>query len=334
MISVIIPVYNTEKYLDKCIESVVNQTYSNLEILLIDDCSTDGSPEILDRWSEIDNRIKVIHKSDNSGVSDTRNIGLKCASGEYIAFVDSDDWLEPNMYFELYYWLDKTDADIAFGGYKRIRNDRTILVVPKEESGSILSVDKALLHCIPQRGAGRYDLFIWNKLFRKSAITYNNELILFDTRYSYCEDVLWLIQVILNCNFITCWNECGYNYQAERNGNTWTAINKYNNLKYCDSALASNTKVLQLLQEKKSVAENNALQRVLYSQKYALRTAANIGDRAAYEKYSDRYVHGLLLFLMRNRTIIGMKWTGKQMLSHALFILKILFNFKSVKYEQ
>ena len=95
MISVIIPVYKVEKYLDKCIESVVGQTYSDLEIILVDDGSPDGCPAMCDAWAEKDERIKVIHKP-NGGLSSARNAGLAAASGEYVFFLDSDDTISAN----------------------------------------------------------------------------------------------------------------------------------------------------------------------------------------------------------------------------------------------
>ena len=97
LISVIVPVYNVEEYLDRCIESIVNQTYKNLEILLIDDGSTDNSYNICDKWAKKDNRIKVVHK-ENGGVSSARNVGLDVATGDYIGFVDSDDYISIDMY--------------------------------------------------------------------------------------------------------------------------------------------------------------------------------------------------------------------------------------------
>ena len=100
-ISVIIPVYNVEKYLDKCIMSVINQSYKNLEIIIVDDGSTDNSRVLCDKYAKIDNRIKVFHKK-NGGLSDARNFGLKHATGEFIAFLDSDDWVDKDLYKILY----------------------------------------------------------------------------------------------------------------------------------------------------------------------------------------------------------------------------------------
>jgi len=94
LISVIVPVYIVEPYLDRCVQSIVNQTYKNLEIILVDDGSPDNSPAMCDAWAEKDSRIRVIHK-ENGGVSSARNAGLDMATGSYITFVDADDWLEP-----------------------------------------------------------------------------------------------------------------------------------------------------------------------------------------------------------------------------------------------
>ena len=100
LISVIIPVYNTEKYLDACVESVAGQTYDNLEIILVDDGSADNCPAMCDEWARRDSRIRVIHKK-NGGQGEARNFGIEAARGEYIGFVDSDDIVSPVMYERL-----------------------------------------------------------------------------------------------------------------------------------------------------------------------------------------------------------------------------------------
>ena len=97
-ISVIIPVYNVEKYLRQCLDSVINQTYKDLEIICVEDCSTDNSPQILQEYAQKDERIKILYNEKNSKLGPTRNNGLKVATGEYIHFLDSDDWLEPDAY--------------------------------------------------------------------------------------------------------------------------------------------------------------------------------------------------------------------------------------------
>ena len=114
LISVVVPIYNVEEYLDKCVESIVNQTYENLEIILVDDGSPDNSPKKCDDWAKKDKRIKVIHK-ENGGLSDARNAAIDIAKGEYITFIDSDDYVENDYVEFLYKNLIDNNADISMG---------------------------------------------------------------------------------------------------------------------------------------------------------------------------------------------------------------------------
>lgn len=114
LISVIVPIYNIEDYISPCIDSIINQTYKNLEIILVNDGSTDKCSEICNKYAENDNRIIVLNKK-NGGLSDARNAGIERASGAYIAFVDGDDWIEDTMYEKLYHSITKYNADVAFG---------------------------------------------------------------------------------------------------------------------------------------------------------------------------------------------------------------------------
>lgn len=112
LISIVVPVYNVEKYLEKCVKSILNQTYKNLEIILVDDGSTDNSGNMCDELAKLDDRIKVYHK-ENGGLSDARNYGVERATGAYIGFVDSDDYIEKEMYEKLYEAIKKENADVA-----------------------------------------------------------------------------------------------------------------------------------------------------------------------------------------------------------------------------
>lgn len=122
LISIIIPVYKVEKYLSRCIESVMAQTYRNIEILLIDDGSPDKCPEICDNYADKDPRIKVVHKK-NGGLSDARNAGITLAEGKYISFLDSDDYVHPRMYQELLHILKKEEADVSFCNLNRVYSE-------------------------------------------------------------------------------------------------------------------------------------------------------------------------------------------------------------------
>ena len=337
MISVIIPVFNTREYLDKCIASVVNQSYRDLEILLIDDCSTDGSSELLERWAEKDSRIFVIHKEQNTGVSDSRNIGLITAQGDYIAFVDSDDWLDPDMYQNMVLCLEQSGADIAMGGYVRKEKEKTITVLPSCDSGSILSINDALLECMPQRGAGRYNLFIWDKLFRRTIIRSDKKVILFNREYCYGEDVLWLAEVILNCSSVVFWKSAGYYYRVLREGNSWNTIHQFRDLNLCKSAVDTNKRILELFRKEESIDEeikNNQLQRVLFYQRYAFRTADQIGDFTEYKNFRSGYYQDLLRWYAGNRTRVGAKWLIKQVDSDVKFELRRVKRFSSLRRER
>ena len=123
VISVIVPVYKVEKFLDRCINSIIQQTFTNLEIILVDDGSPDRSGEICDEWKMKDKRIRVIHK-ENGGLSDARNKGLDVATGDYVAFIDSDDWIDPDMFQLLYDATQKYQADIAECSWRCIYSDR------------------------------------------------------------------------------------------------------------------------------------------------------------------------------------------------------------------
>ena len=115
LISVLVPAYNVEQYIYQCIDSILGQTYSNLEIIIVNDGSTDKTGNILDVYAKKDDRIKVVHKK-NEGLVMARRDALDLMQGEYVGFVDSDDWIEPNMYEELYEAMVDTDADIVTSG--------------------------------------------------------------------------------------------------------------------------------------------------------------------------------------------------------------------------
>lgn len=113
LVSIVLPIYNVEKYLDRCIESVINQTYRNLEILLVDDGSPDDCPQKCEEWAKKDGRIKVIHKA-NAGLGYARNTGIENASGEYICFFDSDDYIDPSTIEKAYNTAQKNNSDMVF----------------------------------------------------------------------------------------------------------------------------------------------------------------------------------------------------------------------------
>src|SRR5690554_115364 len=205
-ISVIIPVYNAEEYLDECITSVLNQCYTDFELLLIDDGSTDRSGEICDGFAIKDSRVTVFHKK-NGGVSSARNLGLKNASGEWVTFVDSDDFISEN-YFQP--TLDFSEQDYI------IVNSNEIIGTEKKEF-RCYQLKKILLDDF----FNNYNLFKdfstpWGKFYKKSIIDKNN--ILFDEDLDLGEDVIFNLSFLINCKNIGLSNVTEYNYRRETGG--------------------------------------------------------------------------------------------------------------------
>lgn len=173
-ISVIVPIYNVEAYLDRCLDSIVNQTYKNLEIILVDDGSPDGCSQLCDEWSRRDNRIIVMHK-ENGGLSDARNAGLEIASGDFIGFVDSDDWIESDMYECLYDLLCRFSADIAICGSNSVDSEGRVVGVgkfPKKVVGYedvVVFEDEKIMEAHLKK-TNDINSGVWNKLYRKSIV--------------------------------------------------------------------------------------------------------------------------------------------------------------------
>ena len=162
-VSIVIPIYNVEKYLKKCIDSIINQTYENLEIILVDDESPDNCPKICDDYKTIDSRIKVIHQK-NQGLSGARNTGLKEATGKYIMFQDSDDTLENNSIEKLYQAIKKYNAKIVIGGRYYDFEDGSVVCKYKERFTKKYNFEEAIEE---MNRFYYYDMSACGKMFEK-----------------------------------------------------------------------------------------------------------------------------------------------------------------------
>lgn len=213
LISVIIPVYNGEKHLSACLESVLIQTHENLEIILINDGSNDDSGMICDEYAKKDRRIKVLHQK-NTGVSAARNAGLDIASGEYIGFVDSDDTIEPDMFDKLMKAMILYEKQIAVCGHLRFHIDNSVEKRDNKEIPANLSVVETLQYMIPDR---YFEGFLWNKLFNACLIN-EGKIIRFDIEIHFCEDLLFVSQCLLKSNGIAYVGEALYHYRLKEEG--------------------------------------------------------------------------------------------------------------------
>ncbi len=185
LISVIVPIYGVEKYLDKCVQSIVDQTYQKLEIILVDDGSKDGCGRMCDEWADKDKRIRVIHK-ENGGLSDARNAGYAIARGEYISFIDSDDCISPDFYQTLKSAMEETGAEIAECGTRYIDENGGCI---KERSTQEGCFDRTTALKMLIREKGFYQT-VWNKLYQREVI---GGLLFEKGRYN--EDEFWTYQV-------------------------------------------------------------------------------------------------------------------------------------------
>lgn len=211
-ISVIVPVYKVEKYLNQCVESITNQTYKNLEIILVDDGSPDNCPKICDEWAKKDNRIKVIHKK-NGGVSSARNVAIKQATGDYICFVDSDDTIHPNYCEILLNSIINNKADISVCSWKKVYDINN----PKNQDYKSTN-----LNCKCFEGDEVFDLLynkkiplimaLWIKMYKKDIF----KNITFPENKIIAEDDSVIPNVLLNCNKLV-YVDCKLYNNTQRN---------------------------------------------------------------------------------------------------------------------
>lgn len=212
LISIIVPVYKVEPYLQRCIESIQNQTYKKIEIILVDDGSPDKCPDICDELAEKDSRIQVIHKT-NGGLSDARNVGMEVANGEYFCFVDSDDYIQPTMIANLKKAIDTTDAKIAISSFMTIDENGNRVIDSAENpivDGCFMAED--LLPKLYQR-LGWYYVVAWNKLYHRSLFD--------DLKFpigKIHEDEYIVAQIIHKAKKIVCISTEEYIYIYQRKG--------------------------------------------------------------------------------------------------------------------
>lgn len=255
-ISVIVPVYKVEEYLPKCIESILNQTYKNLELILVDDGSPDRCPEICDEYAKKDKRVKVIHKK-NAGVSAARNDGIDSATGDFVAFVDSDDWIEPEMYEKLLQKQQENDYDVVFCGFNIIIDNVVYSVIEKNKAEFCETKDLVyLLRCPNYKilnnnqyvSFGNIQCYNWRFLYKKEIF----DKIHFNEKLNYMEDVKILTEIFLNENLkVSYIDDSMYNYLIRKtslsHGALLNMLSKSKNFLDAFGKLVKNTEYEKLL---------------------------------------------------------------------------------------
>ena len=217
-ISVIIPVYNAEPFLRKCLDSVICQTYSNIEVIVVNDGSTDKSGEICGEYSRNDDRVKVFHKP-NGGESSARNLGLAKATGRYIGFVDCDDWIDPNLFDVLHSMISQNDVDVCAVSYCKETGSLQIPVSNKKHiPGSRLSCDDLLVYAYDRDNFMGFCFYLWCKLFRADTIKKHN--LCFQVSLRFGGDVLFYNHYIVKSNATGLYNELPLYHWNQREDST------------------------------------------------------------------------------------------------------------------
>lgn len=246
LVSVIVPCYNVEHYLVRCIKTLLSQSLTAIEIILVDDGSCDNVPYICDEWKNKDSRIKVIHKQ-NAGLGYARNSGLEIATGEYVAFVDSDDFVSECMFLTLYNEAKNNDADVVFCGYQvedakghwhdvYEYNSKKLI-----EGIGITDYLLDMIACAPNVGVERkHAMSVWHGIYKKSLID-NFNIRFMSEREVVSEDLPFHVDILLKAQKIVCIPDCFYHYCF--NDSSLTASfkpEKYDRFRYLYSILINN----------------------------------------------------------------------------------------------
>lgn len=305
-ISVIVPFYNVEKYADRCINSIVKQTYKNLEIILVDDGSKDNSGKICENWKNKDNRIIVLHKK-NGGLSDARNAGIKIATGEYIAFIDSDDYIDYDMLNTLYDNLKKTSSEISICKFKQtdekskveFKKSTKLLEYSREEAIKELLQDKDITN------------HAWNKLYKKELFS--------DIEYPKgrnFEDIGTTYKLFSKCKKIVYTpSEC-YAYIIRENSITGSVSEK--------SLLDQVFQVKQrydFIEQRYNLNKYNLINRIYFIFRYHMSICKFLTKKVLYkEEIIDEYK-----FFKKNYKEVKSEIKDKKFLYNLLFYNRILF---------
>jgi glycosyltransferase involved in cell wall biosynthesis len=329
-ISVIVPVYNSERYIKKCIESIINQTYKDIEIIIVNDGSTDGSLNIIQKYQELDNRIKLINQS-NSGVSVARNNGIENATGDYIMFVDSDDYIDSTMVDKCVQSIKNTDLLIC--GFTYVFKNK---IEDKTYQSPFISDTKEFVQTYFMESFQKSLLYgPINRLYKKSII--NKYGIKFDEDYSICEDSIFVFDYLLKCETISGITESLYSYVQHDHE---SLISKYNSNAF-DANWALYNKIIKFLNINNSEMKNIDIVNYSFEHRFlsCMRTLYRKSNLTISEKYSILKTYALedrfqkLLIKCKEKSI---KWQLIKLLLQkkkiCLYHVLCIFKYRNTKW--
>lgn len=301
LISIIIPVYNASNYLEKCLKCVINQTYKKIEIILIDDGSTDNSGEICDDFSNIDKRISVLH-TKNKGQSSARNLGLKKAKGKYISFIDADDYVENDFIEYLYKNLIEQNVDISACGFSMVYDDGTVVNKNKKNIKMKMNRKESLKYLIIN---GYISDSPCNKLFKKALFTD----ILFPVNKVY-EDRRILPILFNKCNLVYYDSTVKYFYMQHQNSTT----HNYNKIYQMIEATVERKKFIDNFypELKKYTSQDLILAYLIVSNVLILKNDTNkyynLHSELKYTIKNEKYTYRKLQFIKKIQAFIYIKF--------------------------
>ncbi|EOH87788.1 glycosyltransferase family 2 protein [Enterococcus pallens] len=319
-ISIIVPVYNVEKYLHKCVDSILIQTFTDFEVILVDDGSLDNSGQICDEYAKKDDRVKVIHKK-NGGLSDARNAGIDVAKGKYLGFVDSDDYIERDMYELLYENIVKEKADLSICGIYHVYEGKN--PEKKQEKYMLLDRNEAMLLIFHGNQISDHAV---NKLYARS---------IFDTlRYpigKYHEDSFAIVSILDNCEKIVVDTKQKYYYYHRNDSITSQKFSK-KHLEYIIAWEENEKKVKGRSHE----LDEAAHQRVCFAHFLVLDKilSSNVENKVSETTEIVRYIRKNYLFIMNNKIFTKSRKIALNLLMIHLKLYKILSIAKSNKVDR
>ena len=330
LVSIIMPVYNSSKYLKNALDSIIGQTYKNLEIILINDGSTDNSLEICKKYEKEDKRIVIVDKK-NTGVSDSRNLGIDLARGEYIFFMDSDDWLENDAIESLLEIIIKQRVDIVKCNFYREQNGNKIEnIYPQELLNKKIdtSESKKIIDYIL---SGKIEAYLWCLLIKKDIIKKYN--IKFDIKLSMAEDTIWLLQLLINPTTIFIIDKYLYHYNINVKSISRNQMQIVKNLNYS----------LLIAKKEKDILKNKNLLTCFRKKIIEENTTGSI-ENYCYEMYQNnqmeelqevinnieirKFLHQNKLYNKRIYVYIALKYIRKGKIKK---LLKLYFFRKNIK---
>lgn len=323
LISVIIPVYNVSLFLEKCLNSVINQTYKNLQIILVDDGSTDNSGIICDNYSKQDRRIEVIHQK-NKGLSGARNTGLSLVRGDYVTFIDSDDYIELDAYSTIVKAIIGNEyPDLIFFRARMIDiQGKVIDIRGKKPTGKILKVDKEFSE---KRVIGELDNGVWNKVYKTEII----KDIIFEPEKIHGEDFKYNLEVLKKIKMAVDIDQIKYNYVKNPNSITRKSFNpkNFDQIYFKDLILKivkENFPKYLKITEKRAFLARLHLCRIIYHKKLEKEYQIQLAE---YKKYMELYynlVKNEMSFLEKTEYILykNFKITYRIFLNFLYFLKK------------